>query len=128
MQSIRRDLFVGLSISAVLFISALAWGSPFVSANSAPPAVQAQEQSTTPPKDQAQPQPGQDQSQPAKVFTGTVLKRGSSFVLRDGAGHVFKLDDQASAKPYAGKAVKVTGQLDEQAMLIHVQSIEGTEA
>ena len=128
MQSIRRDLFVGLSISAVLFISALAWGSPFVSANSAPPAVQAQEPSPTPPPDQAQPQPGQDQSQPAKVFTGTVVKTGSKLVLRDGSGQVFKLDDQQSAKPYVGKAVKVTGQLDEQAMLIHVQSIESAEA
>ena len=29
---------------------------------------------------------------------------------------------------YEGKSVKVTGQLDEQAMLIHVESIEGNEA
>ena len=143
LQSIKRDLFVGLSISALLFVSALAWGSPFVSASAGATAAQAQEQQppqqTQPQPDQAppqqqpdqaqpQPQPSPDQAQPATVFTGTVMKKGSNFVLRDGSGKVFKLDDQESAKPYVGKAVKVTGQLDEQAMLIHVQSIEGSEA
>ena len=64
----------------------------------------------------------------AKIFTGTVLKSGSQYVLRDSSGQVYKLDDTESAKPYEGKAVKVTGKLDEQAMLIHVQSIEGSEA
>src|ERR1017187_2533450 len=100
LQSIKRDLFVGLSISALLFVSALAWGSPFISA-SAGVTAQAQEQQpqqTQPAPDQAQ--PGQDQAQPAKIFTGTVLKSGSKFVLRDGSGQVFKLDDQESAKPY----------------------------
>ena len=143
MQSIKRDLSVGLSISALLFVCALAWGSPFVAANSGTKAVQTQEQpqQSQPPQeqqppaqqpDQAQPQPGQGQAQPdqapAKTFTGTVLKSGSNYVLRATSGQVFKLDDSESAKPYEGKAVKVTGQLDEQAMVIHVQSIEGTDA
>ena len=85
-----------------------------------------------PAQDQTQPQPDQGQAQPqkseAKIFTGTVLKSGSQYVLRDSSGQVYKLDDSESAKPYEGKAVKVTGKLDEQAMLIHVQSIEGSEA
>jgi hypothetical protein len=41
---------------------------------------------------------------------------------------VYKLDNAESAKPYENKPVKVTGQLDEQAMLIHVESIEGSAA
>ncbi len=65
---------------------------------------------------------------PAKSFSGTVVKAGEAYVLRDGSGTVFKLDDSESARPFEGKAVKVTGQLDEQAMLIHVESIEGAEA
>jgi len=129
MQSIKRDLSIGLSASALVFACALAWGSPFVGAGSK--ASQAQEpQQTQPQPDQAQPQP--DQAQPdqssAKTFTGMILKSGGRFVLKDTSGQVFKLDDAASAKPYVGKAVKVIGQLDEQAMLIHVQSIEGTAA
>ncbi|MGC1461737.1 MAG: DUF5818 domain-containing protein [Terracidiphilus sp.] len=144
MQSIKRDLSVGLSICALLFVCALAWGSPFVAASSGSNAAKTQEQpqqaqplqEAQPQQqpDQAQPQPQPDQGQaqpnqaPAKTFTGTVLKKGSQYLLRDTSGQVFKLDDSESAKPYEGKAVKVVGQLDEQAMMIHVQSIEGTEA
>jgi hypothetical protein len=135
MQSIKRDLATGLSVSALAFACAIAWGSPFVS--SGVKAAQAQEPQQTQPQpqpDQAQPQQQPDQAQPqpdqapAKTFTGTIMKNGSNFVLRDVSGHVFELDDPDSAKPYVGKSVKVVGQLDEQAMLIHVQSIEGTAA
>ena len=130
MQSIKRDLVIGVSSSVLVFAAALAWGSPFVAVSSAQ--EQTQPQQTQPQPDQAQPQPNPDQATPdqsnAKTFTGTIQKSGSHFVLKDDSGQIFKLDDAASAKPYVGKAVKVVGQLDEQAMLIHVQSIEGTAA
>ena len=119
MQSIKRDVSIGLSTSALLFVCALAWGSPFVGAGSGAKAVQDQPQQT---------QPTQPQQAQTKTFTGTVVKAGTQYALRDASGQVYKLDDAESAKPYEGKAVKVTGQLDEQAMLIHVQSIEGSEA
>jgi hypothetical protein len=109
-----------------------------VGSGSGSKAAQAQQ----PQPDQAQPQQQPDQAQPpqeqppqaqpdtaqSKTFTGTILKTGSQYVLRDSSGQVFKLDDPDSAKPYEGKAVKVTGKLDEQAMLIHVESIEGSES
>jgi hypothetical protein len=123
MQSIKRDLSVGLSLTTLLFAGALAWGSPFVGAGSGSKAVQAQEQQTQPQPDQAQPQQNK-----STTFTGTVVKSGSEFALRDSSGQIFKLDNAESAKPYEGKAVKVTGQLDEQAKLIHVESIEGSAA
>lgn len=131
MQSIKRDLSVGLSVTTLLFAGALAWGSPFVSASTDSAAAQVQEQQTQPQPGQAQPdqaQPDQAQPQQSKstTFTGTVIKRGSEFALRDSSGKIFKLDDTKSAKSYVGKAVKVTGQLDQEAMLIHVESIEGT--
>lgn len=130
MQSIKRDLAIGVSSSVLVFACALAWGSPFVAVSSAQ--EQTQPQQTQPQPDQAQPQPNPDQASPdqssAKTFTGTIQKSGSHFVLKDSSGQIFKLDDAASAKPYVGKSVKVVGQLDEQAMLIHVQSIEGTAA
>jgi hypothetical protein len=110
-QSISRDLAVGLSITTVLFVGALAWGRPFVAASSGAAAAQTQPDRT-----------------PAKTFTGTVVKNGDQYVLRDAGGQTFKLDYSESPKPYEGKAVKVVGELDEQAMVIHVQSIEGTEA
>jgi hypothetical protein len=131
MQSIKRDLSFCLSLSTLVFACALAWGSPFIRS------AQAEEPQAPPPQtqpDQQPPQAQQDRSNPpeskapAKSFSGTVVKAGEAYVLRDGSGTVFKLDDSESARPFEGKAVKVTGQLDEQAMLIHVESIEGAEA
>jgi hypothetical protein len=134
LQSIKRDSSFGLSLSAFVFGCALVWGSPFVK----PAQAQEQPQQQTPPQ-QTQPQPDQPpQAQPeqpdpsqgqaqSRTFSGTVVKAGEAYVLRDSSGQIFKLDNSANAKPYEGKPVKVTGQLDEQAMLIHVESIEGAE-
>jgi hypothetical protein len=36
----------------------------------------------------------------------------------------YQLDDQAKAKPYIGKQVKVTGKLEMNSNTIHVDSIE----
>ena len=115
MQSIKRDLFFGVALSALVFACALAWGSPFIVTSSGSTPAQAQDK------------PQQDQSKSA-TFTGTVVKDGELFVLRDSYGQVYKLDDAERAKPFEGKAVKVTGQLDTEAKLIHVESIEGAEA
>jgi hypothetical protein len=133
MQSIKRDVTVGLSLSAIVFAGALAWGSPFVGASSSSAQTEAQRQQTQPDPTQ-QAQPGQTQPDLAqgkaqsKTFTGTVVKAGDSYALRDSTGQLFKLDDSERAQPFEGKAVKVTGQLDEQAMVIHVESIEGASA
>ncbi len=120
MQSIKRNLIDISVISAIVLAFALAWGSPFVSGS----AARAQDQA------QPQQQPGQDQGQnQAKTgtFTGTVVKSGDDYILKDSSGAMYKLDDTERAKPFEGKAVKVTGQLDEQAKVIHVQDIEGAE-
>jgi hypothetical protein len=131
MHSIKRDLAFCLSVCSFIFACALAWGSPFIRP------AQAQEQQAPPQQTQPDQQPPQaqpdrpnppDGKAPTKTFSGTVVKAGEAYVLRDGAGTVFKLDDSESARPFEGKAVKVTGQLDEQAMLIHVETIEGAEA
>jgi hypothetical protein len=123
-QSIRRDLSIGLCICAFVFTCALMWGSPFVSAAAGAKGGQAQ-------NPQQAPQTPQDRSQQqsqSSTFTGTIVKSGDQFGLRETSGQVYRLDDPESAKHYVGKSVKVTGELDQQAMLIHVQSIEGIAA
>ena len=115
MQSLKRDLAIGLSASAVIFVCALAWGSPFVATSSGAKSAQVQ----------AQPQQGQTGS---KIFAGTVVKTGEEYALRESSGQVYKLDNSESVKAYEGKPAKVTGKLDEEALLIHVESIEGTES
>jgi hypothetical protein len=114
MQSVKRDLYFGVAICILVFTCALAWGSPFVGTGlgSMPASVQDQ----------------MKQEHKSATYTGTVVKDGEQYALRDAAGQVYKLDDAERARPFEGKAVKVTGQLDVEAKLIHVESIEGTDA
>jgi uncharacterized protein YdeI (BOF family) len=135
MRSLKRNVFDLSVLGALTLAFALVWGSPFVGTSPAFAQDQAQPQQqpgqTQPAQpDQTQPQqpqPDQNQAQTA-TFTGTVVKNGDQFALRDSSGAVYTLDDSQRAKPFEGKTVKVTGQLDEQAKVIHVESIEGVEA
>jgi hypothetical protein len=127
MRSIKHNLFDLSILGAMALAFALAWGSPFIAGGSAHAQDQAQPKQQP---DQAQPpqtQPDQNQAK-SGTFTGTVVKDGSDYMLRDSSGSIFKLDDSQRAKPFEGKTVKVTGQLDEQAKVIHVESIDGAEA
>jgi uncharacterized protein YdeI (BOF family) len=145
MRSLKRNFFDLSVLGALALMFAVLWGSPFVSTSYASAQDQAQPQQqpgqTQPAQpDQAQPQqPQPDQTQPQQpqpdqnqaqtaTFTGTVVKNGDQFALRDSSGAVYTLDDSQRAKPFEGKTVKVTGQLDEQAKVIHVENIEGVEA
>ena len=58
------------------------------------------------------------------TFTGTVVKDGEQYVLRDASGVVYKMDDSSRAQSFEGKTVKVTGRLDADTKLIHVDTIE----
>ena len=126
MRSIKQDLSVGFGLSVLVFTCALAWGSPFIVSGSSSTS------SAGPSLSKVQDQPQQTQSQEPQdksaTFTGTVVLDGAQYLLRDSSGKVFKLDDPERAKPFEGKAVKVTGHLDAEARLIHVEKIESAEA
>jgi len=73
---------------------------------------------------QAQPQ-NEMQTQEAKPFNGTIMKEKGKLVLKDTAANIsYQLDDQEKAKQFVGKQVKVTGKLDMNTNLIHVETIE----
>jgi uncharacterized protein YdeI (BOF family) len=110
-QSIKRELALGVALSALVFMCALAWGSPFISAGSALTPVQAQ----------------QVQAQ-SVTLSGTIVRDGEQFMLREAGGQVYRLDDPQHAQSFEGKAVKVTGKLDTEAKLIHVERIESAAA
>jgi len=116
MRSIKNDMIEFCALCAVTLAFALVLGSPFIVAGS----VLARGQERPP----RQPESNREQ---AATFAGTVVKNGEQYDLRDSSGEVFKLDDAERAKPFAGRAVKVTGELDAQAKVIHVESIEGAE-
>lgn len=78
-------------------------------------------------QDPAQPtQPtATEAQQQSQSFSGTIVKAGDDFVLRDEAGKTtYKLDNAEQAKQYEGKNVKVTGTMDPMTNTIHVERIE----
>jgi hypothetical protein len=113
-SSIQRDLFLGVILTALVFACALIFGGPFLSASSssatsAVSALPAQPQTTT--------------------VNGTVKSNGDQVYLSDSAsGKTYQLDHQQSIRPFAGRFVSVTGQLNSQSGLIHVQKIETIDA
>ena len=121
MNQIKFKL-VGICASLLVLACATAWGSSFAN-NSATPMPAIQEPQAPP--SQAQPDqstPNQDSSR-ATTFTGTVVKDGEQYVLRDSSGSVYKLDDSSRAQAFEGKTVKVTGRLDANSKMIHVDTI-----
>ena len=122
MKSIKRYLADFSLLAALAVALALACGGPFAGTNSA----RAQQQQM-PAQAQPQQQPDQGQTKPT-TFTGTVVKNGHYYVLRDSSGAIYKLDDPDRAKHFEGRPVMVTGELDQQLKVIHVESIEGAEA
>ena len=133
MCSLKRNLIGFSALLAMAF--AVAAGSSFVRSAHAQQQAQPQPQQQQPDQaapqpqqqpDQAQPQPSQ--SQASATFTGTVVKNGEQYMLRDSTGQIYGLDDSDKAKQFEGKTVKVTGQLDAQAKVIHVQDIQSAEA
>lgn len=59
-----------------------------------------------------------------RTFAGTIVRDGDRFILVDSHGGIYRLDDSTRAEPFEGKAVNVTGGLDEGGPLIHVFWIE----
>jgi uncharacterized protein YdeI (BOF family) len=115
-------MLLGLSSCALLLASVQAWGVTAPVSASPMPVIQ---EPQTPPSQTSpdQAMPNQDSSKTA-TFTGTVVKDGEQYVLRDSSGGVYKLDDTSRAQAFEGKTVKVTGRLDANSKMIHVDSIQ----
>ena len=90
-------------------------------------------------QDAAQPQQNPSQSDHSKatskalVVTGTIVKSGSDFVLKDDKGTIYRLDAQDKAAQFENKSVKVTGKLEQadnanQIAMLHVDAIEAMAA
>jgi uncharacterized protein YdeI (BOF family) len=128
MNTIKLKTILGISSCVLALASTTAWGST-AATGSATPMPLIQEPQTPPAQpqpDQATPNstmPSQDAAKSA-TFTGTVMKDGEQYVLRDSSGNVYKLDDSSRAQAFEGKTVKVTGRLDADSKIIHVDSIQ----
>lgn len=88
-----------------------------------PPATQQAPSSSQTP-DQAQPPSSNNGTPPAgsdagaatasdsQNFSGTVVKSGDKFVLKDDSGKTYDIDHQADVAKFEGKRVRVKGTLD----------------
>jgi hypothetical protein len=66
-----------------------------------------------------------NETKDAQTFLGRITQTDGTFVLVDSENKAtFQLDDQDKAKPFDGKAVKVTGKLDPDKNIIHVLDIQ----
>jgi uncharacterized protein YdeI (BOF family) len=122
-----RMLVLGLSSCALMIASSQAQGFTMNTAAPMPVLQEPQAPPAQTPPAQASPDqssmPSQDQSK-ATTFTGTIVKDGENYVLRDSSGGIYKLDDSTRAQSFEGKTVKVTGKLDADSKMIHVDNIQ----
>ncbi|HET6178975.1 MAG TPA: DUF5818 domain-containing protein [Candidatus Sulfotelmatobacter sp.] len=87
-----------------------------------PPAAQQPQDSQAP--DQAQDpssKAGTPSATDTQVFSGTVMKSGDKYVLKDDSGHTYDIDHQDEVKKYDGKRVRVQGKLDPTGTKIQVK-------
>jgi uncharacterized protein YdeI (BOF family) len=121
-----------LTLTGYLAASALLCGvtavTPLVAQDTTqqtPTAAPTQQSPSAAPTAQADPQAQGQMQQATKVFTGKITKDGDRLVLKDASTNMtYQLDDQAKAKKYEGKDVKVNGSFDANSNTIHVDSIE----
>ncbi len=108
-----RNFLLRLSLAVAVTVSVLSL------------APRAKAQQADPQQPSTAPQQTDPQAQADNAYTGTIVKVANKLVLKDSAGNInYELDDQDKAKQFEGKRVKVTGKLDMNTNLIHVENIE----
>jgi len=117
MKLTKTHILLGVSACALFALSSQAQLIAFSYSATPMPVIQ------EPQNPSSQAMPNQDSSK-TTTFTGTVVKDGEQYVLRDSSGSVYKLDDSSRAQAFEGKTVKVTGRLDPDSKMIHVDSIQ----
>jgi hypothetical protein len=77
-----------------------------------------------PPEQSNPPAAAGTQAPTAQSFTGTISKESDNFVLKVSPTTSYKLDNQQEVQQYEGQRVRVTGTLESEINLIHVDKIE----
>jgi len=91
------------------------------------PAQQTEQQPGKPPAQTEQQQAPDSQAQSqqkseAQTFTGTIMKSGDKYVLKDSdSGTMYDIDRQDIVKTHEGKRVRIQGTLDPDGKTIHVK-------
>ena len=81
-----------------------------------PPATQTPDQAQAPDS-----KAGMPAASDSQTFSGTVMKSGDKYVLKDDSGKTYDIDHQDEVKKFDGKRVRVKGKLDDTGTKIQVQ-------
>jgi hypothetical protein len=133
-SGIKRSLFFGITGALVaLTLRRYNRDSEIDAGPEGPPgdtgSVEKTDQSPTPrPIAMEQPVPIAPRSPamvaPTVTFSGTVVRSGPRFALRETAGVLYPLDSAGRAWAFEGEDVRVTGKLDLDTQLLYVDAIE----
>ena len=64
---------------------------------------------------------------PVSNFSGTVVRDGSRFALREFDGTLFALDSTGRAWPFEGEDVAITGYFNPDSRLLHICAIQAVD-
>ncbi len=108
-----------IGVLVIVVMIGVCWMGQTATAQNATPSVVSEQQQLTQQSDEQKAEPE------TKTFTGKIVKSGDMFILSDEQNKVtYKLDDQAKAKEFENRDVKVTGVLDDSTGVIRVSAIE----
>lgn len=129
MRNFLTRLFLAGVVTFIAFALASSASAQQADEDRAPATPRQAQSSATPqssqPRDTSASSPDNAQTQEALAFTGRVTKEQSRLVLKDPVTKMsYELDDQAKAKRYLGKQVRVTGKLDMKSNTIYIEGIE----
>jgi hypothetical protein len=87
--------------------------------------AKAQQNQSRPNEDQPSHSQADTNSLPqVETFTGTIGKGSDGYFLKGANGAQYRLDDATKAQPFDGKNVQISGKLELDTNLIHVESIK----
>ena len=99
------------------------------------PPAQNQDQPNQAQQNLSQPNPNQPSHSQAnsnslphvETFTGTIGRGSDGYFLKGANGAAYRLDDATKAQPFDGKNVQISGKLEMDTNLIHVESIKSAQ-
>lgn len=114
MRFVSRNLFLALALGAFAFTATSGWASltPAAPVQSTPGMQSTHSKMHTRSKSRTE------------SITGTIVKSGSTYVLRASTGQEYQLANASQAKSDVGKSVTVTGKVNASSHMIDVQSIQ----
>jgi hypothetical protein len=116
-EMMKRCLSLGFSLPVIVLTG-------FRNGRATAPAVPLPAPNTSP---SAVPAAAAPEMRPLASFSGTVVRDGSRFALRDADGALFALSSTGRAWPFEGEDVQVSGQLDSTGTVLHILAIHAID-